>query len=72
MFIFIYPTPLTFSWAFQLAIRAVPCRSEFYRRLSQGGSQEKFDTELAKWLNSLDQIIDHMKRFLDEGGHGSV
>ena len=56
----------------QLAIRAVPSRSEFYRRISQGGSEEKLDAELAKWLNGLGQIVVHMKRFLDEGGHGTV
>jgi len=58
--------------AVTLAIKAVPSRSEFYRRISQGGSQEKLDVELGKWLNGLDQIVVHMKRFLDEGGHGRV
>ena len=56
----------------QLAIRAVPSRSEFYRRISQGGSHEKLDAELAKWLKALNNIIVHMKRFLDEGGYGTV
>jgi len=60
------------SFFFQLAIKAVPSRSEFYRRISQGGSHEKLDAELAKWLNGLGQIVAHMKRFLDEGGHGTV
>lgn len=58
--------------AFQLAITAVPSRSEFYRRISQGETQEKLDRELAKWLKGLDQIVVHMKRFLEEGGYGTV
>ena len=58
--------------SFQLAITAVPSRSEFYRRISQGGSYEKLDSELAKWLKGLDQIVVHMKRFLEEGGYGTV
>ncbi|KAF9646318.1 glycolipid transfer protein [Thelephora ganbajun] len=55
-----------------LAITAVPSRPEFYRRISQGASYEKLDTELAKWLEGLNQIVVHMKRFLDEGGYGTV
>jgi hypothetical protein len=58
--------------SFQFAIRAVPSRSEFYRRISQGASDEKLDTELAKWLKGLNQIVVHMKRFLAEGGYGTV
>jgi len=57
---------------FQLAITATPSRSEFYRRISQGGSHEKLDTELAKWLQGLNKIVVHMKRFLAEGGYGTV
>lgn len=64
--------PPRVPWSFQLAITAVPSRSEFYRRISQGGSHEKLDTELEKWLKGLDQIVVHMKRFLDEGGYGTV
>lgn len=60
------------SRSFQLAITAVPSRSEFYRRISQGGSHEKLDAELAKWLKGLSQIVVHMKRFLHEGGYGTV
>lgn len=56
----------------QLAITAVPSRSEFYRRISQGASHEKLDTELSKWLKGLNQIVVHMKRFLDDGGYGRV
>ena len=61
-----------FIFSSQLAIKTVPSRSEFYRRISQGGSHEKLDAELAKWLAGLDQIVEHMKRFLAEGGHGTV
>ena len=59
-------------WSFQLAITAVPSRSEFYKRISQGAPHEKLDTELAKWLKGLNQIVVHMKRFLAEGGYGTV
>lgn len=55
-----------------MAITAVPSRSEFYRRISQGETQEKLDRELAKWLKGLDQIVVHMRRFLEEGGYGTV
>jgi len=58
--------------AVTLAITAVPSRSEFYRRISQGASHEKLDAELSKWLKGLNQIVVHMKRFLDEGGYGTV
>lgn len=58
--------------AVTLAITAVPSRSEFYRRISQGAPQETFDTELSKWLKGLNLIVVHMKRFLDEGGYGRV
>lgn len=67
-----YLSSLCVSWLFQLAITAVPSRSEFYRRISQGGSHEKLDRELEKWLKGLDQIVVHMKRFLEEGGYGTV
>jgi len=58
--------------AVTLAIKTVPSRSEFYRRISQGGSHERLDGELAKWLQGLNKIVVHMERFLAEGGHGTV
>lgn len=56
----------------QVAIRAVPRRSDFYMRIAQGGSVEKLDMELAKWLVGLDGIVKHMSAFLDQGGFGRV
>lgn len=56
----------------QVAIRAVPHRRDFYRQISQGGSPEKLDVELAKWLAGLDAIVKHMCAFLEQGGFGKV
>lgn len=56
----------------QVAIRAVPRRNEFYKRIAQGGSIEKLDIELAKWLVGLDAIVKHLSAFLHQGGHGRV
>ncbi|KAH9951095.1 glycolipid transfer protein, partial [Amylocystis lapponica] len=58
--------------AVTVAIRAVPHRTDFYNRLTQGGSHEKFDTELTKWLAGLDIIVMRMKDFLEQGGYGNV
>jgi len=55
-----------------VAIRAVPHRHDFYMRISQGGSTEKLDAELAKWLSGLDRIVKHMSSFLENGGYGKV
>ena len=56
----------------QVAIRAVPHRRDFYARLTQGGSHEKFDSELTKWLAGLEVIILRMKDFLAQGNYGTV
>jgi hypothetical protein len=56
----------------QLAIRSVPHRRDFYTRLLQGGDAEKFDAELAKWLFALDEIVEHLSKFLEQGGFGRV
>ncbi|KAI0923669.1 hypothetical protein AcW1_006563 [Taiwanofungus camphoratus] len=58
--------------AVSVAIRAVPHRSDFYNRIAQGGSHEKFDAELAKWLVGLEVIVLRMKTFLEQGGYGRV
>ncbi|PIL24840.1 hypothetical protein GSI_12726 [Ganoderma sinense ZZ0214-1] len=55
-----------------LAIRAVPNRQDFYARLEQGGSHEKFDDELRRWLSSLDGLVLRLKAFLSEGHYGTV
>ncbi|KAI0730860.1 glycolipid transfer protein [Earliella scabrosa] len=55
-----------------VAIRAVPHRQEFYARLTQGGSHERFDHELAKWLAGLGGIVDRLKAFLAEGAYRTV
>jgi len=70
--LFIFVSRWCVPWSVQLAITAVPSRSDFYRRISQGGSHEKLDAELEKWLKGLNQIVVHMKRFLEEGGYGTV
>ncbi|KAL0568005.1 hypothetical protein V5O48_013989 [Marasmius crinis-equi] len=55
-----------------VAIRAVPRRSDFFNRLAQGGSKEKLDGEMAKWLAGLDVIVKRTKAFLEGGGYGRV
>ncbi|RDB27643.1 Glycolipid transfer protein B [Hypsizygus marmoreus] len=55
-----------------VAIRAVPRRNDFYARIAQGGSIEKLDAELAKWLVGLDVLVKHISAFLESGGHGRV
>ncbi|KAF5312940.1 hypothetical protein D9619_003834 [Psilocybe cf. subviscida] len=55
-----------------VAIRAVPYRNDFYNRIAQGGSHERLDEELAKWLDGLDKVVSHVERFLREGGYGRV
>ena len=69
-----HPDPSATSHAThtQLAIRAVPHRHDFYARLAQGGSHEKFDSELTKWLAGLEVIILRMKDFLAQGNYGTV
>jgi len=62
---------LTLKWR-KVAIRAVPCRREFYRRIAQGASTEKLDVELGKWLQGLDSVVTHMRQFLEDGGFGRV
>ena len=56
----------------QVAIRAVPHRPEFYARLTQGGSHEKFDEELTRWLRALGSIVARLRAFLTQGGYGTV
>ncbi|KAJ3518874.1 hypothetical protein NMY22_g13461 [Coprinellus aureogranulatus] len=55
-----------------VAIRAVPRRTDFYSRLSQGAPSDKFDQELAKWLDGLDVIVKRISEFLANGGYGRV
>jgi hypothetical protein len=56
----------------QVAIRAVPNRRDFYNRLTEGTSHDKFDEELVKWLQGLEKIVNRMKNFLERGGYGRV
>lgn len=62
----------TFLLYNQVAIRAVPRRNEFYMRIAQGGSIEKLDVELGKWLCGLESIVKHVSVFLERGGFGKV
>ncbi|KJA16556.1 hypothetical protein HYPSUDRAFT_47269 [Hypholoma sublateritium FD-334 SS-4] len=55
-----------------VALHAVPRRTDFYARISQGGAHDKLDAELARWLEGLDRIVDRLRTFLAEGGHGKV
>jgi len=58
--------------AVSVAIRAVPYRQDFYNRLAQGGSHEKFDAELERWLAGLETIVMRLKTFLEEGKYGQI
>jgi len=55
-----------------LAIRSTPHRRDFYTQLSQGGDVQKFDSELAKWLAALHEIVERMSKFLEQGNFGRV
>ncbi|KAF5338105.1 hypothetical protein D9758_015380 [Tetrapyrgos nigripes] len=55
-----------------VAIRAVPRRKEFYDKIAQGGSKEKLDTEMNRWLEALEVIVGRMSAFLEKGGFGKV
>lgn len=55
-----------------MAIRAVPRRTDFYTKLAQGGSIEKLDTELAKWLAGLEIIVERVGTFLKDGNYVKV
>ncbi|KAL0058887.1 hypothetical protein AAF712_014400 [Marasmius tenuissimus] len=55
-----------------VAIRAVPRRTDFYNRIAQGGSREKLDVEMNKWLEALEVIVKRMSSFLEGGGYGKV
>ena len=50
----------------------MPHRRDFYNRLTEGSSHEKFDAELVKWLQGLEKIVNRMKHFLESGGYGKV
>jgi len=55
-----------------VAIRAVPRRDDFYQRIAQGGSVEKLNVELVKWLAGLDVVVQRISGFLEQGKHGKV
>ena len=56
----------------QVALRACPKRKEFYDRIAQGGTQDKLDSELARWLGGLEMILLRMMDFYAMGGHGDI
>ena len=56
----------------QIAIHAVPRRDDFYTRIAEGGSVEKLEIELAKWLVALDSLVVRLSGFLREGNYGVV
>ena len=47
----------------QVALKACPNRREFYLRICQGGSQERLDEELTRWLSGLDDLVQCMSNF---------
>jgi len=55
-----------------VAIRAVPRRHDFYKRIAEGAPNEELDAKLEKWLEGLESVIKHMGGFLEGGGFGRV
>lgn len=64
--------PLAHHNRTQVAIHAVPRRDDFFTRIAQGGSVEKLEIELAKWLVALDSLVVRLSGFLREGNYGTV
>lgn len=56
----------------QVALHAVPNRTEFYNRISEGGSHDTLDMELARWLVGLHEIVEQLRGFLESGKYGKV
>ncbi|TFY59854.1 hypothetical protein EVG20_g7635, partial [Dentipellis fragilis] len=48
----------------------VPYRHDFYTRIAQGGSVDKLDEEMAKWLVGLEAIVTRITAFLLKGNYG--
>jgi len=55
-----------------VALRACPRRQDFYKTIAQGGSPEKLDSELGRWLDGLHAILQRMVVFYEQGGHGNI
>jgi len=55
-----------------VAIHAVPRRDDFFTRVAEGGSVEKLETEMAKWLVALEALHIRLTAFLEDGNHGRV
>jgi len=56
----------------QTALVACPRREYFFATIADGGSREKLDEELAKWLGALDAIVQRMVAFYSANGHGDI
>lgn len=56
----------------KVALKACPRRRDFYERIAQGEPQEKLDSELTRWLEGLDNVVQRMADFYDQGGHGRI
>ncbi len=51
---------------------AIPRRDDFFTRLAEGGSLEKLNTEMAKWLAAIDVFVIRISSFLEDGNYGRV
>jgi hypothetical protein len=56
----------------QVAILAVPRRDDFFNRIAEGGSVEKLEMEMTKWLAALDALVIRLSAFLKDGDYGRV
>jgi hypothetical protein len=50
----------------------VPRRDAFFNCIAEGGSLEKLDIEMAKWLAAIDTLVIRISAFLRDGDYGHV
>jgi hypothetical protein len=50
----------------------VPRRDVFYNCIAEGGSIEKLDIEMTKWLAAIDTLVIRISGFLKDGDYGVV
>ena len=56
----------------QTALLACPKREYFFTTIADGGSREKLDEELVKWLDGLHVVVQRLVAFYAENGHGDI
>lgn len=56
----------------QTALVACPRREYFFEKIADGGSRDKLDEELAKWLDGLHGVTQRLVAFYAANGHGDI